>query len=87
VLQRPPILCGVLLKSLLADIRARGNQKEAAYKALLEEADVTRFLERGVKDGLSGEEIPQEALIQLCLMQPELRAIDEPGFWDRPRIA
>jgi Fe-S cluster assembly ATP-binding protein len=77
-LQRPPALRGVPLRSILTYVRARAKQKEPAYEALLKEADMERFLERGVNDGLSGGEIRREELIQLCLMRPEFSMMDEP---------
>lgn len=77
-LQRPPALRGVPLKSILTYIRENAKQKDPEYKALLKEADMERFLERGVNDGLSGGEIRREELIQLCLIRPDFSMMDEP---------
>jgi Fe-S cluster assembly ATP-binding protein len=76
--QRPPTIDGVKLRSILSYIlRNRENPGEAMAK-LAETAQMERFLDRSINDGLSGGEIKRAELLQLLAMSPTFSMMDEP---------
>lgn len=71
--QKPPRVAGVKLTEVIKAIGIKkGKIKEA------DELDVSKFLNRGVNEDLSGGELKRSELVQLLAQSPDLLLLDEP---------
>ncbi len=74
MMQRPPDMSGIKLRSLIK-VLSKGKKNP---EALVETLDMERFLDRDVNVGFSGGEIKRSELLQLAAQNPSLYLLDEP---------
>ena len=72
--QRPPLIKGVRLRTLLATL----DGSDSAIEELAEELGLKSHLDRELNDGFSGGEIKRSEILQLMVQRPELVLLDEP---------
>lgn len=75
-LQRPPIVSGVSLKSILEFIDG-GDLSDEAMKNI-QDSKMTEYLQRDLNDGFSGGETKRAEMLQLILQSPAFVMMDEP---------
>ncbi|HRX58797.1 MAG TPA: ABC transporter ATP-binding protein [Eubacteriales bacterium] len=76
--QRPPTIGGVKLHSVLQYTLRDSVNPEETLARLAKDAQMERFLDREINDGLSGGEIKRAELLQLLSMSPKFSMMDEP---------
>ncbi|MGD1832349.1 MAG: ABC transporter ATP-binding protein [Sphaerochaetaceae bacterium] len=76
-LQRPPTVDGVSLQKLVDRLKENFPDTACMNETSAKKADVERFLNRFLNDGLSGGEIRRSELFQLLCMKSHLSLLDE----------